>query len=166
MEENMETQQLKGDFNQLKGQIKQTWGKLTDEDLTRLEGGAEELIGKVQKAYGYTRERAQQEFNKFKRDNPNLFRDNRENINQETRMAGTQYGVQGQMDSNKIKSRAAHLIEEDIVEPAQQYLRKAREYGSHAMDRGTELIKENPGYTILGAAAVGFLFGAYFARRR
>lgn len=159
----MEIQQLKGDPNQIRGQIKQTWGKLTDDDLIRIEGNAEELIGKVQKVYGYTREKAQQEFDKFKKDNQNLFRDTRENINQETRMAGTQYG---QMESGKMKNRAANLIEEDIVEPAQQYLRKAREYGSQAMDRGSELVKENPGYTILGAAAVGFLFGAYFARRR
>lgn len=79
-------------------------------------------------------------------------------------MASTQYS--GQMDSNRIKNRASHLIEEDIIEPAQQYLKKAREFGSNAMERGTELVRENPGYTVLGAAAVGFLCGAYFARRR
>lgn len=160
----MDTEIVKGNLNELKGQIKQTWGKLTDDDLLRLEGGGDELIGKVQKAYGYTRERAQQEYEKFKSNNPTLFRDNRESFNQENRMASTQYG--GQIDSNRIKSRASHMIEEDLVEPAQQYLKKAREYGSHAMERGSEIVKENPGYTVLGAAAVGFLFGAYFARRR
>lgn len=162
----MDSLQIKGDLNQVRGQIKQAWGKLTDDDLMRLDGGSDELIGKVQKAYGYTRERAMQEFDKFKRDNPNVFRDNRETTNQETRMAGSQYGVQDHMDANRIKSRASHLIEDDLIEPAQQYLKRAREYGTQAVDRGTELVKENPGYSMLGAAAVGFLFGAYFARRR
>ena len=79
-------------------------------------------------------------------------------------MASTQYG--GQMDTNKLKNRAQHILEEDIVEPAQKYLSKAREFGSRAVEKGSDMVKENPGYTILGAAAVGFLAGAYFSRRR
>jgi uncharacterized protein YjbJ (UPF0337 family)/ElaB/YqjD/DUF883 family membrane-anchored ribosome-binding protein len=160
----MDTQIAKGNINELKGQIKQMWGKLTDDDLTRLEGSGEELVGKVQKAYGYTKERAQLEFDKFKSNNTQFFRDNRESNNQENTMASTQYG--GQMDANKMKNRAQHILEEDIVEPAQEYLSKAREFGSRAVERGSDLVKENPGYTILGAAAVGFLAGAYFSRRR
>lgn len=160
----MDTQIAQGSMNELKGQIKKTWGKLTDDDLMRLEGGGDELIGKVQRAYGYTRERAQQEFDNFKRNNPNLFRDNRDNFNQEKRMASTQFG--GQMDTHNIKNRASSMIDEDIVEPAQQYLRKAREYGTNVMDRGSEVVRDNPGYSIAGAAAVGFLLGAYIARRR
>lgn len=78
-------------------------------------------------------------------------------------MTSTQYG---QMDVNKMKHRAANLIEEDFIEPAQHYLKKAREYSTNAVDRGSELVREHPGYTLLGAAAVGFLCGAYFARRR
>lgn len=160
----MDNQIVQGNLNELRGQIKQTWGRLSDNDLERLEGAGEELVGKIQKAYGYTREKAQQEFDKFKASNPQIFRDNRGRLNQETHMASTQFG--GQMDSSSIKSRASHLVEENIVDPAQQYLKKAREYGSNAVDRGTEIVRENPGYTILGATAVGFLMGAYFARRR
>ncbi|MBC7538723.1 MAG: CsbD family protein [Bacteriovorax sp.] len=160
----MDTQIGKGNINELKGQIKQMWGKLTDDDLTRLEGGGEEIVGKVQKAYGYTKERAQLEFDKFKSNNSQFFRDNRESNNKENTMASTQYD--GQMDVNKMKNRAQHILEEDIVEPAQEYLSKAREFGSKAVEKGSDLVKENPGYTILGAAAVGFLAGAYFSRRR
>lgn len=148
----------------LRAHIKKTWGKLTDEELSLIENNSAELVGKVQRAYGYTREKAQQEFESFKNNYPNLFRDYREKYNQETPMASTQYS--GQIDANRLKSRASHMIEEDIIEPTQHYIKKAREYGSNAMERGTELVRENPGYTILGAAAVGFLCGAYFARRR
>lgn len=79
-------------------------------------------------------------------------------------MATTQSS--SQFEANKFKNRASHLIEEDIVEPAQEYLARARELSSRAIDKGSDLVKENPGYSILGAAAVGFLFGAYVARRR
>lgn len=78
-------------------------------------------------------------------------------------MASTQYGG---MEMNKMKNKVQHLVEDDIVEPAQHYLTKAREMGSKAVEKGSEIVKENPGYTILGAAAVGFLAGAFFCRRR
>lgn len=159
----METQIVKGNINELKGQIKQMWGKLTDDEIGTLEGGADELVGKLQKVYGYTKERAEQEFNKFKDSNSQYFRDNRGTNNQEKNMASTQFGG---MDTNKIKSRAQHLIEDDIVEPAQQYMARAREFGAKAVDRSTEMVRENPGYSILGAAAVGFLAGAFLFRRR
>lgn len=160
----MDAQMIKGNINELKGHIKQMWGKLTDDDLAEFEGGVEGLVGTVQKTYGISRERAQLEFDNFKRNNSQYFRDDRGAFNQENTMASTQYG--GQMDSNKMKSKVQHIIEEDIVEPAQQYLTKAREFGSRAVDRGTDIVKENPGYSILGAAAVGFLAGAYLSRRR
>lgn len=78
-------------------------------------------------------------------------------------MTPTEYG--GQMESSRLKNRAQHLIEEDIIEPAQKYLSKARDFGSRAVEKGSDIVKENPGYSILGAAAIGFLAGAYFSRR-
>lgn len=71
-----------------------------------------------------------------------------------------------QMDTQNIKNKAQHMFSEDIVEPAQEYMQRAREIGSRAMDRGTTMVRENPGYTLIGAAAVGFLLGAFVARRR
>ena len=138
----MDTQIAKGNWNELKGEMKKTWGKLTDEDLTYLEGGTDQIIGKVQKAYGYTKDRAQQEFDSFKRSHANLFRDDRGYNNQENRMPSTNQ-FNGQVDTNKLKNRASHLIEEDVMEPAQEYLARAREFGVRAMDRGTEIVKEN-----------------------
>lgn len=41
--------------------MKQRWGKLTDDDLTVLSGKKEELVGKLQERYGYSKEKAQKE---------------------------------------------------------------------------------------------------------
>jgi uncharacterized protein YjbJ (UPF0337 family) len=47
---------LKGKWNQLKGEIKNQWGKLTDDDLTQIEGDQDKLIGKVQELYGTSKD--------------------------------------------------------------------------------------------------------------
>lgn len=56
---------LKGSWHQLKGAAKAQWGKLTDDDLTEVDGNAERLVGIVQKRYGYARERAEQEVDRL-----------------------------------------------------------------------------------------------------
>ena len=56
---------LKGQWMQLKGEVKSQWGKLTDDDLDVVEGDAEKLIGRVQERYGYQRDQAKREVSEF-----------------------------------------------------------------------------------------------------
>jgi uncharacterized protein YjbJ (UPF0337 family) len=53
-----------GKWKQMKGQAKEWWGKLTDDDLTRIEGNRDKLVGALQERYGYTREKAEEEINR------------------------------------------------------------------------------------------------------
>src|SRR5665811_2302714 len=48
--------EIKGDWNITKGKLKQKWAKLTDDDLQYAEGKQEELVGRIQKRTGETRE--------------------------------------------------------------------------------------------------------------
>jgi len=48
----MNKNQVKGDWNQLKGEIKRRWGKLTDDDFTETEGNMQKLAGMIQKKTG------------------------------------------------------------------------------------------------------------------
>jgi uncharacterized protein YjbJ (UPF0337 family) len=48
--------QIKGDWNITKGKLKQKWGQLTDDDLQYAEGSQDELLGRIQKRTGETRE--------------------------------------------------------------------------------------------------------------
>ena len=52
----MTTLEIKGDWNITKGKLKQKWAKLTDDDLQYAEGKQEEIIGRIQKRTGETRE--------------------------------------------------------------------------------------------------------------
>ena len=56
---------LGGLWKQLKGQVKQQWGKLTDDDLETISGRKDEVIGLVQERYGWEREKAEMEVNDF-----------------------------------------------------------------------------------------------------
>jgi uncharacterized protein YjbJ (UPF0337 family) len=58
-------EQLKGSWNQLKGKAKQQWGKLTDDDLMRVEGNQDELVGRIQERYGIAKEEAERQVNDF-----------------------------------------------------------------------------------------------------
>ncbi len=61
----MNWDQVKGNWTQFKGQAKQQWGKLTDDDLTEIDGQREELLGRLQSAYGYEKEQAEEEVERF-----------------------------------------------------------------------------------------------------
>jgi uncharacterized protein YjbJ (UPF0337 family) len=52
---------LKGKWKQMRGEVKKWWGDLTDDDLDRIEGERDKLIGRLQERYGYSRERAEAE---------------------------------------------------------------------------------------------------------
>jgi len=56
---------LKGQWLQLKGKIRQQWGKLTDDEIDQMQGNTEMLIGKLQERYGYEREKAEQEVDRW-----------------------------------------------------------------------------------------------------
>ena len=61
----MNSDQLKGKWKQVKGSVKERWGKLTDDDLEVIDGKHEQLIGKVQEKYGIAREAAQKQVDEW-----------------------------------------------------------------------------------------------------
>jgi uncharacterized protein YjbJ (UPF0337 family) len=52
---------LAGKWKQMRGELKTWWGKLTDDDVERISGQKDKLVGLIQERYGYTREQAEQE---------------------------------------------------------------------------------------------------------
>jgi uncharacterized protein YjbJ (UPF0337 family) len=56
---------LAGKWKEMKGRVKEQWGKITDDELDRAEGKADQLVGLLQQRYGYTREKAEEEYDRF-----------------------------------------------------------------------------------------------------
>ena len=61
----MNWDQIEGQWQQLTGQLKSQWGKLTDDDLTNVAGKKDQLIGKVQERYGILKDDAEKQVNKW-----------------------------------------------------------------------------------------------------
>jgi len=55
----------KGQWKQFRGQVKEQWGNLTDDDLDQIEGKRDQLLGAVQKRYGIAKDEAERQINKF-----------------------------------------------------------------------------------------------------
>ena len=53
---------LKGKWLEIKGRVKEKWGKLTDNNLGEIEGKGEKLLGLLRKKYGYIRDKAEPEY--------------------------------------------------------------------------------------------------------
>ncbi len=62
----MNSDQLQGKWKQIKGSIKERWGKLTDQDLDVIAGKREQLIGAIQERYGIAKEEAQKQVDDWK----------------------------------------------------------------------------------------------------
>jgi uncharacterized protein YjbJ (UPF0337 family) len=62
--------EVKGNWNVIKGKLKQRWGKLTDDDLRLIEGQEQELIGRIQKRTGETREAVEKALEEASSSNP------------------------------------------------------------------------------------------------
>lgn len=56
---------LSGNWKQLKGRVQAQWGKLTDDDLTLIEGRQTELVGRIQERYGIAKDAAEKQVNAF-----------------------------------------------------------------------------------------------------
>jgi len=61
----MDANILKGKWLQLKGSIREKWGQLTDDDVDKVSGSAERLVGLIQERYGYAKQQAEAEVDSF-----------------------------------------------------------------------------------------------------
>jgi uncharacterized protein YjbJ (UPF0337 family) len=61
----MNTDILQGKWREMKGKVKEKWGQLTDDDLDRIQGRSEQLIGTLQQRSGYSKDQAEQEYRTF-----------------------------------------------------------------------------------------------------
>lgn len=63
----MNKDQIEGNWKQLKGKVKQQWGKLTNDDIDVIEGSRQELAGKIQAAYGCNKADAEKQISEWEK---------------------------------------------------------------------------------------------------
>ena len=63
----MNWDQIEGKWKQAEGKVREKWGKLTDDDLTVINGRRDQLVGKIQERYGLAKEAAEEQVDEFVR---------------------------------------------------------------------------------------------------
>lgn len=64
----MNTDILEGKWKQIRGEIRETWGELTDDELDQIAGKRDKLAGTLQEKYGWSRDEAERQIDNFLRD--------------------------------------------------------------------------------------------------
>ncbi len=59
----MSSHVLEGNWSQLKGKVREQWGKLSDDDLDQIAGRRDQLVGKLQEKYGLAKAEAEKQVN-------------------------------------------------------------------------------------------------------
>ena len=63
----MDWNQVEGNWRHMKGKVKEQWGKLTDDDLTLINGKRDQLEGKIQERYGIQKDIAKKQIDEWYR---------------------------------------------------------------------------------------------------
>lgn len=132
-------QELEGQWNQVKGKIQSRWGDLTDDELQRVKGNANELVGVIQQRTGETRRAVE------------LFLDEA--------MRSGESMVQQAMDSAGEYVDTAREYVDQTAETARRRYREAAEYMSAGVDQAQEVVRRNPVESIAVAFGAGLVAG-------
>jgi uncharacterized protein YjbJ (UPF0337 family) len=137
----MDWNQVEGNWKQVKGNVKKHWGKLTDADLTAIGGRREELEGKIQERYGYTKDRVRREIEDWYRSIASDLSRSREELTDQIDAI--------RADIQRLTSTASQLAQNKAVETA---------------NRAEQAIRQNPLSAVAIAFGLGFLYGVFTRR--
>lgn len=134
-------EELKGHWNEVKGRLKEHWGELTEDDFSRIEGGADRLVGAIQQKTGATRREVEQVLNRCM---------------EESGM----YAAQAMESAQHYAASAADAMHASYDRTA--------ELAEEASRRLVESVRTRPGQAIAVAFGVGIAAGLLLAvgRRR
>ena len=137
----MDWNRIEGDWKQMKGKVKEKWGKLTDDDLTAIAGRRDQLEGKIQEHYGYAKNQARREIEDWYRSTEHHLADAIETI---------------RTDIQSLTSTIGRLANKQIG--------RAQVRATEAAHEAEDVITRNPLTAVAIAVGSGFLIGVFTRR--
>ncbi|MBX3000784.1 MAG: CsbD family protein [Caldilineaceae bacterium] len=98
---------LQGKWKELRGGLKKQWGKLTDDDIRRIEGSLDQITGIIQQRYGYTKERAEHEIDHFLK----AYQDHMQDYGKRVKAYGDQLHDYSEDVQSKVRSAVSDASE-------------------------------------------------------
>lgn len=135
----MTSQELRGRLNEFKGQIREKWGQLTDDDFTQSQGNIDQLMGTIQTKTGQSREEIEKFFNSL-----------------------GQGGNQATAKASEFVSQASEKVREmagPALERAREGYDSARQYATHSVDEARHMVQDHPTQALMVALGVGAVVG-------
>jgi uncharacterized protein YjbJ (UPF0337 family) len=136
-------QTLKGNWNEIKGKIRNRWGQLTSDDLQAAQGNFEQLVGLIQRKTGETRSAIENYLDK-------LTSDDGSQVSHMAEMA-RQYGQQA-MEQVQERSRQA-------ADRFRHSMGQASETFRHRYEDAEQMVQERPAETLAVSFGIGILAG-------
>lgn len=146
---------LEGKWLQLQGEVKERWGKLTNDDLDQISGKRDQLEGKLQERYGYSKRQARSEVEQFLEEVNGQASDARQKV--KTRVKETQDRVQERV------REAQGRLQQQMENTKEQVGSKADHYDEELRRAAPEdmvyVVEEYPWLVIIGALLLGVVIG-------
>ena len=136
-------QELRGGWNQIKGQLKEKWGQLTDNDLTQAEGNVEKLVGVIQQKTGAARREVEAFFDQCVEEGSNMA----------NRMASTakQYAQQAGDTAQKYAQQAGDVMSQGYEQVSSRV--------QEGYEEAEEMIRARPAESLSVAFGAGIITG-------
>jgi uncharacterized protein YjbJ (UPF0337 family) len=125
-------QELQGQWNRLRGQVREHWGQLTDDDLQIQGGNVDQLVGRIQQKTGETRETVERFLSDL-----------------------TARGSSAVAQATEAFGQYAHQAGERLRERYGDFADQTRE----RFDSARDVVRENPSQSLAAAFGVGLLAG-------
>jgi uncharacterized protein YjbJ (UPF0337 family) len=135
---------MQGNWKEAKGKVKTQWGKLTDDDLTQVEGNKDRLIGVIQQKYGLARDKAEAQLEEF------LSAD-------ESTLGKVKENVQEVVEKGMEKGKEAIQQGKEAIQHGKDYVQNTS-VTDMAGDL-KDLIGRHPVYSAVIGVGLGFLIG-------
>src|SRR5262245_1248284 len=144
----MNWNQVEGNWKQVRGNAKRQWGKLTDSDLTAIAGRREELEGKIQERYGYTKDRVRKEIEQW-----------HVSLRSELDQSREQW-------ADQLETIRADLerLSSTVSRAANTQIGRAQDKALDVAEQAETGVRRNPVSALAIALGVGFLLGAFTRR--
>jgi len=135
-------QEMQGKWNKIRGQVKQKWGQLTDDDLTLQGGNVDQLVGRIQQKTGEGREAIE----RFLGELTSRGAGGVTQVAESAREAAQHAGSMVQEAGERIRERYGDVADE------------ARE----RFEQAEEMVRSNPGQSVAAAFGFGLVLGLAF----